>query len=182
MQARLSTLVFGILLANSLWAVSVDYEYDARGRLIELWYEDGVRVTYAYDDAGNRTSEVYFVADSVSFNLDIDDNARADALTDGLLVLRYLFGFGNPSLTAGAVAPDADREPRAIQNYLAGGVAVRALDINLDGQTDARTDGLLVLRYLAGLRGQPLIHAAVIPGTGRDNAADIEAYLNGLLP
>jgi len=37
--------------------------------------------------------------------LDIDHDGVVDALTDGLLALRYLFGFGGVSLTAGAVSP-----------------------------------------------------------------------------
>jgi hypothetical protein len=36
-------------------------------------------------------------------DLDIDGNGAADALTDGLLVIRYLFGFNGNSLTDGAV-------------------------------------------------------------------------------
>jgi hypothetical protein len=39
--------------------------------------------------------------------LDIDNSgAPLDPLTDGLLVLRLLFGFTGPTLTNGAVAPD----------------------------------------------------------------------------
>jgi hypothetical protein len=42
--------------------------------------------------------------------LDIDGNGKCDALTDGLLILRYLFCFSQgDSLVQGAVAPDANR-------------------------------------------------------------------------
>jgi hypothetical protein len=41
-----------------------------------------------------------------------------DALTDGLLILRYLFGLEGSSLTNGVVAPDAPRTSYVIETYL----------------------------------------------------------------
>ena len=40
---------------------------------------------------------------------DIDGNGQIDALTDGLLTLRYLFGLEGDTLVAGVVASDATR-------------------------------------------------------------------------
>ena len=40
-------------------------------------------------------------------NIDIDGNEKFDALTDGLLILRSMFGLTGDSLTSGAVANDA---------------------------------------------------------------------------
>ena len=40
---------------------------------------------------------------------DIDGNGDIDALTDGLLALRYLFGLEGDTLIAGVVASDATR-------------------------------------------------------------------------
>ena len=40
-------------------------------------------------------------------NVDIDGNQKLDALTDGLLILRRMFGLTGSSLTEGAVANDA---------------------------------------------------------------------------
>ena len=42
-------------------------------------------------------------------NWDIDDSGAADALTDGLLLLRYLFGIGGDALVLNATAPEANR-------------------------------------------------------------------------
>lgn len=51
------------------------------------------------------------------------------------------------------------------------------------GQTAcAYTDGLVILRYLLGLRGDSLIADAVGPGATRVTAADIEAYIQLLMP
>jgi hypothetical protein len=45
----------------------------------------------------------------VACNLDVDGNCQADALTDGLLILRYLFGFRGTALVEDALAADATR-------------------------------------------------------------------------
>lgn len=115
--------------------------------------------------------------------LDIDASATAtkyDALTDGLLVLRYLSGLSGPALTTGALGATATRtDPAAIQAYLDSRRS--GLDIDGNNATDAPTDGLLILRYLFGLRGTALTQGATGAGATR-GAADIETYLNSLLP
>jgi len=52
---------------------------------------------------------------------DIDGNGAVDPLTDGLLLIRYLFGLRGDSLIAGAVAPCATRNTAdQIQTHIAG--------------------------------------------------------------
>ena len=111
--------------------------------------------------------------------LDVDASGTSDALTDGLLVIRYLFGLRNTPLVQGAVAPSAQRSTTDIQNYLAGQTtgAPPAFDIDGNGSADALTDGLLILRYLFGVRGAPLIQGAVGSGASRQTSGDIEGYL-----
>ena len=46
---------------------------------------------------------------SVTSNIDIDGNEEFDALTDGLLTLRYLFGLQGDTLINGVIADDATR-------------------------------------------------------------------------
>jgi hypothetical protein len=41
--------------------------------------------------------------------LDVDQNGSTDALTDGLLIIRRLFGFEGSSLISGAISPNAQR-------------------------------------------------------------------------
>ena len=113
--------------------------------------------------------------------LDIDGTRSYDALTDGLLVIRYLFGLSGPALVSGAVGPNATR-------MTAGQVAaylddVRPLlDIDGNGVADALTDGLLIIRYLFGLRGPTLINNSVGFGATRTVAGDIEAWIATSLP
>ncbi|MEO8133023.1 MAG: RHS repeat-associated core domain-containing protein [Betaproteobacteria bacterium] len=111
--------------------------------------------------------------------LDIDGDASYDALTDGLLAIRYLFGLSGPSLISGALATNATRNTEPlIAAYLAD---IRPLlDIDGNGQADALTDGLLIIRYLFGLRGNSLIAGAVGPGATRLAFTDIEALLLGI--
>jgi len=50
---------------------------------------------------------------------DVDGNGSVDALTDGLIVLRYLFGLTGDVLVEGVVASDATRiEASDIESYL----------------------------------------------------------------
>jgi hypothetical protein len=55
-------------------------------------------------------------------------------------------------------------------------------DIDGNGNVDALTDGLMLLRYLFGLSGASLIDSAVATGATRSTAADIEAYIQSLVP
>ena len=111
--------------------------------------------------------------------LDIDDNGHCDALTDGLLVLRYLFGISGLPLINDTVGPQASRDTvQLIVGYL--NTIRPALDIDGNGQPDALTDGLLVLRYLFGVRGDALIAGAIGPQAKRATAASIEPYLESL--
>lgn len=51
------------------------------------------------------------------------------------------------------------------------------MDVDQNGQVDALTDGLMLLRYMFGLRGAALIQGALGSGAARNTAALIEAYL-----
>jgi autotransporter-associated beta strand protein len=116
--------------------------------------------------------------------LDVDASVATtqyDALTDGLLVIRYLFALSGTPLITGALGPDATRTLAAeVFDYLTD--IKPALDIDGNGQADALTDGLLIIRYLFGLRNADLIAGAVGPGPTRFTAADIQAQIESLMP
>ena len=60
-----------------------------------------------------------FSCKSGCFSFDVDENLEAQPLTDGLLVIRHLFGFSGDSLTSGAVSGEASRDSsEAIAGYL----------------------------------------------------------------
>jgi hypothetical protein len=53
--------------------------------------------------------------------MDIDADGSAEPLTDGLLFLRYLFGFRGAPLTNGAVGGGCTRcDATSIETYIAG--------------------------------------------------------------
>ena len=104
---------------------------------------------------------------------DIDDDGRADALTDGLFFLRYTFGLRGDALISGltssgsryTTASDIERE---LGRHDASG------DIDGDGNCDALTDGLLLLRYLFGLSGDTLTVGVVANDATRTTASELE--------
>jgi uncharacterized protein (DUF1800 family) len=112
--------------------------------------------------------------DSLSF--DVDGDGEYDALTDGLLLLRGMFGLTGDSLIAGAIAPNAAYTSSTV-------IAARIdrlsalLDIDGNGQVDALTDGLVILRYLFGLRGDALVSGVIASDATVTAAADIGAKI-----
>jgi hypothetical protein len=111
--------------------------------------------------------------------LDIDGDGVAAPLSDGVLFLRWLFHFSGEAVVHGAVAPACLRCSAAeVESYLAS--MEGALDVDGNGVETALTDGLLTLRWLLGLRGQPLVAGAVGPGCTRCTAETIEPFLAGL--
>lgn len=56
------------------------------------------------------------------------------------------------------------------------------MDIDGDGLVDPLTDGLLVLRYLLGMRGDALMQGVLPRIAPRNTSALIEEYLGTLTP
>jgi hypothetical protein len=114
-------------------------------------------------------------------SLDVDGNGQYDALTDGLLLLRDMFGLTDTALVSGAVAENADYRTAPALNERIEALGMLA-DIDGNGQIDALTDGLLTLRRLFGLEGDTLINGVVAQDATRDTAEEIEAHLETLMP
>ena len=111
-----------------------------------------------------------------NFDLDVDDDGKTEALTDGLLVIRYLFGFSGESLVAGAVSNDAARNKAAdIEAYLKADEI--QLDVDGDGEVTALTDGLLIIRSLFGFSGSSLSASAIGPNALRGDDPAVATYL-----
>ena len=116
-----------------------------------------------------------------SFDIDATEKLAADALTDGLLVIRHLFGFSGDALIAGATSTDATRQDATeITSYLND--AESELDIEGDGDAGALTDGLILIRYLFGFSGDALISGAISENAERTSAEQIEAYISQRIP
>jgi hypothetical protein len=112
-------------------------------------------------------------------SLDIDGNGQYDAYTDGLLVLRYMFGFTGEQLISGSLAPDALYKSASLIEARIDGLGDR-MDVDGNNQINALTDGLLILRYLLEFQEGALIDNAVSADAVRVDSTAIEAYLETL--
>ena len=61
-------------------------------------------------------------------------------------------------------------------------VGAVSLDVDGDGEASALTDGLLVIRYLFGFRGESLVNGAIDEDAQRTTPDEIEAFLEQLVP
>jgi hypothetical protein len=117
----------------------------------------------------------------VKGTLDLDGNEDYDALTDGLLLLRGMFGLSGSALVTGTVSSDSTfTESVDIESRIAN--LRERIDVDGNGDVDALTDGLLTLRYLFGLQGEVLIDGVVAPNATRKTSEAIEAHLETLMP
>jgi len=117
---------------------------------------------------------------SASFDLDVDNDGETAALTDGLLVIRFLFGFSGDALVAGALSSEAARKsPGDIEAYLKTNEL--QLDIDGDGEATALTDGLLIIRSLFGFTEDSLTAGAVAVEATRREAVSVQNYLETIL-
>ena len=70
------------MIAMPLWVASATYDYDDFKRLIEVHDDDGLRIFYPYDDAGNRLTQVITV-DAPPLSVALAVAARPDAVVQG---------------------------------------------------------------------------------------------------
>jgi hypothetical protein len=116
----------------------------------------------------------------VALTWDFDGNGVADALTDGLMMLRYNFGLRGEYVTENAMALDS---PLSSEEVIAEmEAAFEIADIDDDGEIEALTDSLMLLRYLFNLRGDVLTAGAVSSKANRSSSEEIEAYIEAYMP
>ena len=111
---------------------------------------------------------------------DIDNSGEVDALTDGLLMIRFSFGLRGEALTNDATSTDSTLTTADIEAAIYS--AQNIFDIDGDGSIDALTDGLLFLRYLFGLSGNALTSNAVSYEATRSSVLDISKYIDSFMP
>ena len=164
---------------------SIDSDTDGMPDSWEAKYgldpNDPSDATSDQDNDGVTALDEFLAGTIPSGSIDIDGNDNYDALTDGLLLLRGMFGLDGSALVTGTIASDAVYSNSVdIESRIAtlGDLA----DIDGNGDIDALTDGLLTLRYLFGLQGDTLINGVVADDATRTSAEEIEAHLEILMP
>jgi hypothetical protein len=112
--------------------------------------------------------------------LDIDASytgTRYNAATDGVMILRYLAGFTGTALTLNSTGSSATRNTAQIATHLAS--LSPLMDVDGDGAALASTDGVLIVRYMIGLRGSTLVQGVKL---GSTTSAQVEANIARLTP
>lgn len=117
--------------------------------------------------------------DQPSLDPDADGNSRATS--DGILFLRRMAGFTGATLTDGAVSPDGRRSSSAAIGSYIDSMNSGSLDIDGDGFARATSDGILILRYLAGFTGLTLTDGAISPIGSRRTPAEVIAHLDSVV-
>ncbi len=134
------------------------------------------------DQALGELGETRETSATDNLTLDVDGNGEADALTDGVLIMRYLLGFRGNELLKDVVASEATRETAtAIEGYLAEAES-GFLDVDGNGETEALKDGNLTLRFLFGMRDEGLVEESLGEGATRTTDEEISSYLEQFLP
>ena len=99
---------------------------------------------------------------SVDWSLDIDGDGIVKPLSDGLLIMRYLFGFSGHDLINKVVNSSGSRSSLdSITEWIDEGVKHGWLDIDGDGEVLPLSDGLLIMRSLMGIQGFDLIKGSI---------------------
>ena len=105
---------------------------------------------------------------------DIDQNNSVDALTDGLLLMRYAFGLRGDSLTDNVISSDSLIDKAEVEHNIEQ--IMHLVDINEDGNFDALTDALILLRYLFDVTEIGLVDEEMLT-SNRPSAGSIKAYI-----
>jgi len=142
---------------------------------------DASDATSDQDNDGVAALDEFLAGTIPAGSLDIDGNGQYDALTDGLLLLRGMFGLTEDALISGAVASDGvytSSDDIAARINMLGDL----VDIDGNGTVDALTDGLVILRYLFGLRDDVLISGVIASDATVTSAGGVGAKMESLMP
>ena len=97
-------------------------------------------------------------AHSLTCELDLNRDGYVDAEQDALALLRAMFGFQGSAISSVLTHPCANRtDSNEIRAVIAQQAVTGVHDINGDVRIDPLNDGLVILRYLLGLRGAALV-------------------------
>jgi hypothetical protein len=149
---------------------------------LDLYDNNGVNSLYNSESllSFGLPSHIEVIGENSEFDFDFDKDGTLDALTDGLLLLRYAFGFRGENLTNAAISSESTLTPQEVETNIEQAASIADIDNN--GSIDALTDGLLLLRYAFGLRGDILVDGAIAPDATRTSVEAIEAHIQSLLP
>jgi hypothetical protein len=130
-----------------------------------------------YGFAGENYSSELSATDAT---WDFDGDEEADALTDGLIMMRYSFGLRGDTMAQGAMSTNSVMSVAQVEERVKG--SMKIADIDNDGDVDALTDGLLLLRHLFAMEDDSFTHGAVGQKAERKTKHAIKGHLNKYMP
>jgi hypothetical protein len=130
--------------------------------------------------AGYTFSADNYVMDIISASWDIDGNGEADALTDGLTILKAAFGITGQDMIDGTLAPDSEMTLDDVELSMEKTMSIADIDDN--GEVGALTDGLIVLRYLFDITDSKLTEGAISLDANREAHQSIVDHLEKYMP
>ncbi len=145
---------------------------------MQIWgpEDDGYKTVYGHP--GTRSVCGIRIAE-----LDADGSGSVNMGSDGMLIIRYMAGFGGTTLTDGAVdySECSLCDVTDIENYLQYNIQELIYDIDGNGSVNMGSDGMLIIRYMSGFRGTTLTNEVVdLDNCERCDAFEIESYINSL--
>lgn len=120
------------------------------------------------------------------YTFDIDGNGETDALTDGVQIIRQLFGIG---ASEDNIADNATRDFNGdgeinaddMNAYMALGG--RGFDVDGSGEATPLTDGIIITRYMFGFRGEDLLAGDILGSDAtRTEPEAIVDFIQNYLP
>jgi hypothetical protein len=162
-------------------AVLMNIAFDVSDAIdMDITTETSINFSHSALASGYQFESESYNLELVSTSWDFDGSGHADALTDGLMMLRYCFGLRGTFVTDSAMSPDSTMSSEQVVAEIES--ALTMADIDDDGEVGALTDGLMLLRYLFGLRGDQITASAVGTNANRTSNEAIEAYLEAYMP
>ena len=160
--------------SNREFQVNVRTGIFQNGAVVAALRSNFVVAWTAADDLDGATNGVFARRYRVGV-YDVDADGVVGPLTDGLIMLRRLFGFNGATLTAGVLGSECTRcEADGIEEFMG---TFSDYDIDGNGVSEPLTDGLLLLRYLFGFRGNVLISGAIGDDCSNCDAPEVEAHI-----
>jgi hypothetical protein len=111
---------------------------------------------------------------------DFDGNGDADALTDGLIMMRYSFGLRGQTMANGIISNDSLMSAAQIEERMS--YSMKIADIDDDGKVDALTDGLLLIRHLFAIDDESFSTGVVGHSASRKTKHALKHHLNKYMP
>ena len=105
------------------------------------------------------------VNDTSMFSIDVDSNATVGVESDGVMLMRKLFGTFNmeDSFDDKILMSKSKKTSREINDFIESGIRSKMLDIDQNGTSSALSDGVMIMRRLfsVGSEGSALTNNAI---------------------